>query len=268
MDLAGQTRFDFTQALRDRRVILCLDEFDRTAAPQRFGADFLDTLRSQANAGRLAMVVATRKPLDELFPAGHLTSPLFDLFARQDLGPLAERGGILEHALAVAQESGRLLTPAQVERAWRTTGGHPWKLAIYLSYLWDTKLSWEEVERLKDERPAYLFWSWAWRIVGVVAGLGLVAVTLRWLNRKATTIAPNTQGIFPLVKIRVGRAQAIHDPNRAMTATTIYATPELADAIRVALLRFYRRARPRRCWRRPGETRPPSSWPAWCSIPG
>ena len=54
-------------------------------------------------------------------------------------------------------------------------------------------------ERLELERPMVLFWSWAWRVVIVLGGLGALGVALVWGIRMALTIAPNRKGIFPLL---------------------------------------------------------------------
>jgi hypothetical protein len=76
-------------------------------------------------------------------------------------------------------------------------------------------------ERLELERPMVFFWSWAWRVVIVLGGLGALGVALVWGVRMALTIAPNRKGIFPLLLGRVGKAWVIHDPNRALAGTNL-----------------------------------------------
>ena len=54
-----------------------------------------------------------------------------------------------------------------------------------------------------------------------LGGLGWGAV--RWLHRRVDTVYPNDAGLYPIREGRVGRARVLHDPNRAPTATTVYA---------------------------------------------
>jgi hypothetical protein len=88
---------------------------------------------------------------------------------------------------------------------------------------------------------ALLPYRLAFRIVlGIVllltlSGLGWGAV--RWLHRRVDTIYPNDAGLYPIRERRMGQARVFHDPNRAPTATTIYALeqlrPRLARDVRV-----------------------------------
>ena len=50
-------------------------------------------------------------------------------------------------------------------------------------------------------------------------GVGLV----RWINHRVNTLYPNNAGLYPVREERIGRAKIFHDPNRAPTATTVYA---------------------------------------------
>jgi hypothetical protein len=62
----GDSHWDLEAAVEGKEnVVLCLDEFEQ-AYQQDFGADFLNSLRSLAQTGKLALVVATKKPLSEL----------------------------------------------------------------------------------------------------------------------------------------------------------------------------------------------------------
>jgi hypothetical protein len=51
-------------------------------------------------------------------------------------------------------------------------------------------------------------------------GVGLV----RWINHRVNTLYPNNAGLYPVREERVGQAKVFHDPNRAPTATTVYAS--------------------------------------------
>lgn len=60
---------------------------------------------------------------------------------------------------------------------------------------------------------------------------GAVLVSLRWLNRKAAEIRPGADGQFPLVRVKVGGATILADPNRAIGAATVYASPAQAGRV-------------------------------------
>jgi hypothetical protein len=54
-----------------------------------------------------------------------------------------------------------------------------------------------------------------------VGGLGWGVV--RWLHRRAGTLYPDASGLYPLREGRVGRSRVFHDPNRALSGSTVYA---------------------------------------------
>ncbi len=54
-----------------------------------------------------------------------------------------------------------------------------------------------------------------------LAGLGVGVV--RWINHRVDTLYPNNAGLYPIREARLGQAKVFHDPNRAPTATTVYA---------------------------------------------
>jgi hypothetical protein len=68
-------------------------------------------------------------------------------------------------------------------------------------------------------------------LVAVIGGLGVAVV--RWALRRAGTIYPDQAGIFPLLKLRLGAAVVVHDPNRAPTATTAYVAGRERPDVRV-----------------------------------
>ena len=88
-------------------------------------------------------------------------------------------------------------------------------------------------KRLEAERPAHVLWAYGWRLAIIVTVLSALAVLsirgLRW----ATSIAPDRRGLYPVVQLSVGQAKVLHDPNKALTATTIYTTPQLAESVAV-----------------------------------
>lgn len=58
-------------------------------------------------------------------------------------------------------------------------------------------------------------------VIFTLAGVGLGVV--RWINHRVTTLYPNQAGLYPLRETQIGTAKVFHDPNRAPTATTVYA---------------------------------------------
>lgn len=82
---------DGLEALRDRgvRLIVMLDELEaiehRLEQFQGWGEDW----RSKASAGMFALVIASRRPLEEVYAQVGLTSPFANIFSRTVLGPLA-----------------------------------------------------------------------------------------------------------------------------------------------------------------------------------
>ena len=59
-------------------------------------------------------------------------------------------------------------------------------------------------------------------LVLTLAGLGWSAI--RWLSRRADLVYPDHSGLYPLREHRIGRATVVHDPNRTLTGTTVYAS--------------------------------------------
>jgi hypothetical protein len=53
---------------------------------------------------------------------------------------------------------------------------------------------------------------------------GLGWGTVRWLHRRVDTVYPDGAGLYPIREHRIGQAHVFHDPNRAPSATTAYAT--------------------------------------------
>jgi len=88
-------------------------------------------------------------------------------------------------------------------------------------------------KRLEAERPARILWAYAWRAAVIGAAFTVLAVLLLRGLRWATAITPNDRGLYPVMRLKVGQAQVLHDPNKALTATTIYTTPQLAESVTV-----------------------------------
>lgn len=65
-------------------------------------------------------------------------------------------------------------------------------------------------------------------LLATVAGLGWGGI--RWLHRRADTVYPDRAGLYPIREGRLGNSHIFHDPNRALTGSTVYATgrPQVA----------------------------------------
>ena len=66
-----------------------------------------------------------------------------------------------------------------------------------------------------------------------LAGLGWGGV--RWLHRRADTVYPDQAGLYPLREGRIGGAKVFHDPNRALTGSTVYAAGPSTVEVRPAM---------------------------------
>ena len=95
-----------------------------------------------------------------------------------------------------------------------------------------------EAERLKAQT------SRAWQPVGFTANVALVMIALGtvggcglavvvWSNLRAAEIRADSMGLFPIVRVKVGKSTVLHDPNRSLTASTVYTPADLADQVRV-----------------------------------
>lgn len=82
----GSTHAGLAEAISKRQVIFCLDEFEQTDE-ENFDTDFFKSLRSLAQTGELALVVATQHPLSQLYQRhGNQTSPFQNIFTQLTLG--------------------------------------------------------------------------------------------------------------------------------------------------------------------------------------
>ncbi len=124
----GDTHLDLEEAIEGKQVILCLDEFEQ-AYTEDFGSEFFNALRSLAQTGNLALVVATQSPLNELhrdyLRDDDVTSKFHNIFSLLKLG---------EFTLGEAQEmvaaprNGHRFNDDEVNRILKLAGTHPYWL--------------------------------------------------------------------------------------------------------------------------------------------
>ena len=88
-------------------------------------------------------------------------------------------------------------------------------------------------ERAEAERGAYVFWAWALRVALALTLVGAVLVAITYGLRRASEIRPDSAGLFPVVRVKVGKALLLHDPNRSVTPITLYAPAAFASQISV-----------------------------------
>jgi hypothetical protein len=145
---AAATR-DIERALAEQRLVLCLDEFDRTANNfDAFPLDFFALLRGLSQSQNLTLVVATKQPLIDFSTNGTMTSPFYNIFPPTPitLGPLAD-----EEARALLTQTAALanlkFNDELVAKAVKLAEGLPWHLQLIGAHLVESGLNWEEAER-------------------------------------------------------------------------------------------------------------------------
>ncbi len=137
LGLPGIKGWKLRRALRDRRVIVCLDELEKMNY-EGFTQEVRSQLRglSDGNSAPLTVVSASRSQIEELFPDSPLeTSPLHPLLTAVLLGRFSEGMGrsFLRQRLA---EVGRRFGEEMEEQLLADSGGHPGRLQAlaYVAY--------------------------------------------------------------------------------------------------------------------------------------
>jgi NTP pyrophosphatase (non-canonical NTP hydrolase) len=122
------------RALENRRVIMCLDEFDRTANNDAFPEDFFALLRGLSQGENLSLVIATKIPLIQYSREG-MTSPFYNIFSMVTLGPFTkhEAGELLT---GIAGNARKTFKPGELEKALDTVGDFfPWNVQM-MGWCW------------------------------------------------------------------------------------------------------------------------------------
>lgn len=158
---------DFEKSLRGKKVIFCLDEFEQTVFEPEFGPEFFNVLRSLAQTGDLALVIATKHKLQDLYRfETQLTSPFYNIFNILILGELTEEEA-REMAKTPAQDAGCPFSDDEIDSIIRLAGTHPYKLNLACSILYeaksdkkslDTEIDWNDIrqrfeQKLENARP-------------------------------------------------------------------------------------------------------------------
>jgi energy-coupling factor transporter ATP-binding protein EcfA2 len=149
LDSDGETWEDFKRAVRSRRVVLLLDEFD--VAPERgFDLDLLRGCRALCQAERgLRLVTASRMLPKEIFPKPGAGSWPYDFLGIQPLGPLTEGESHRLLAHPWAPDTLHFGTPV-CEELIALSGRHPYRLQRAAHHRYET-----ECDSAYDWRAGY-----------------------------------------------------------------------------------------------------------------
>lgn len=130
---AGNTARQLERSLRGKRVILCLDEFERFR-DEDFSAQAVNLLRSLTQEPELTLVLATHQPLETLFPHEGSVSPFYNIFHRCVLGPLteAEARQLLTVLLA---DTTVTFSENEITQLLNVTNYHPYQLQVAAYHL-------------------------------------------------------------------------------------------------------------------------------------
>ncbi len=196
LDTAGSTHRDLERAIRGKKIVLCLDEFEQTTANPEFGTDFFNVLRSFAQTGELALVIATQRTLSDLYRVEAIpTSPFSNIFTLLRLGPLTDAEA-RELVTRPAEQVGQSFTEPEVDFILGVAGTHPYRLNIASTLLYEAKLSgrvdftqvrWRFEEEVGDGQPVRARQTAPTataRPPTVIAGgaLGVLGIILGWLS--------------------------------------------------------------------------------------
>jgi hypothetical protein len=69
--------------------------------------------------------------------------------------------------------------------------------------------------------------------ITVALGLSYAILCYAWRRANAVIIKPDTTGLFPLLSFAVQGIQIVHDANKALAATTLYAPAAISEQIAV-----------------------------------
>jgi len=125
---------DGLESLREKgyRLILLLDEFEQVGVKLEEFEDWGDDFRAKASAGLLALVVATKRPIYEVYNSLDLTSPFGNIFSMTVLGAL-ERSAWEQGVLA---GFGHRLEARKLDWIEEVAGGLPFYTQMAASILW------------------------------------------------------------------------------------------------------------------------------------
>jgi hypothetical protein len=151
----GQSHLDLEEAIEGKRVVFCLDEFEQ-AYKENFGSEFFNALRSLAQTGNLALVVATQEQLGDLhrlfLQDEDVTSKFHNIFARLELGELTPEEA---RELIATPRNGHQFSHDEINRILKLAGNHPYWLNYVCAEAYAAKqagaIDFNEIKRKLDE---------------------------------------------------------------------------------------------------------------------
>lgn len=146
LQVDGATTRDIERALSNQRLILCIDEFDRTAHnTDSFPRDFFAVLRGLSQGPALTLAIATKTPLIDFSASGGMTSPFYNIFppAPLALGKL-ENDEARDLLIETAARGQIKFSPEVIENAIQLSKGYPWRLQLLGYYLVESGLKLDE----------------------------------------------------------------------------------------------------------------------------
>jgi hypothetical protein len=133
---AARDKDDLEDAIAGRKVVLSLDEFEQ-AVEADFGADFFKHLRHLAQTGNLALIVATKTSLSELYRRDEeLTSGFPNIFTQLLLGELTDDEA---RQLVTAPRNGHRFSQEEADLILQIAGNHPYRLNLACALFYDAE---------------------------------------------------------------------------------------------------------------------------------
>ncbi|QMS90198.1 serine protease [Nostoc edaphicum CCNP1411] len=123
---------DGLRALEDKghRLIILLDEFEAIASRQELFKDWGDDWRAKASEGLLTMVIASKRPLNEIYGNWNMVSPFANIFSTTILGALERE------ACERIIQKGFLPNPALLQWVDDVAGQLPYYVQMAGAMLW------------------------------------------------------------------------------------------------------------------------------------
>jgi hypothetical protein len=120
--------YRLTRALNGQQFVLCLDEIEKMTW-EGFTVDLRSYLRGLADGADrpLTLVIASRRPLADIFDAPSMVSPLANICHQVNVMPFSPEEA-RRFVLSRLAGAGVAFSPAQIEILWRESHGHPARL--------------------------------------------------------------------------------------------------------------------------------------------
>lgn len=133
---AKYSKFDLKNTIENKRVILCLDEFEQIIEND-FSSEFTDVLRSLAQTGNLALIVSSKIPLNEIeINTEGLTSSFHNIFTSIHLREYTNEEA---NEFVSEERVGKWFKRVEAGLLRSLGGSHPYYLNLACSIAFDVK---------------------------------------------------------------------------------------------------------------------------------